>query len=398
MNLRNCKTIKKRRELIESECKVFLSNIGHYSLDENVASTRNCENMIGVTQIPLGIAGPLAISFSSSKTQEQGTKNYYLPLATTEGALVASINRGCKAITESGGAHVLCHRIGSTRGPVFKVQSLEENSQLFDFLMGHEDEMKKIAETTSRHLKMLSYDTKSTGLYRFVRFVYDTQDAMGLNMVTIATDAVVRFIEEKTGARCVSLSGNFCVDKKASHLNFQNSRGREVWAEVRITPPVVQSVLNTTPEKFVETWLSKCMVGSAMSGSMGFNAQFANVLSAVFIATGQDPAHVAECAIGMTTAEVTPAADLYVSIYLPDLMVGTVGGGTGLGTQKEALEILGVAGPSVGGDGKNAEKFAGIVGAAVLAGEISLLASLSQGTLAQAHKKLARGQGMANDK
>jgi hydroxymethylglutaryl-CoA reductase (NADPH) len=161
-----------------------------------------------------------------------------------------------------------------------------------------------------------------------------------------------------------------------------------VWAEVSIPSLVVESALHTTSQKFFETWLAKCMIGSAMSGSMGFNAQFANVLSALFIATGQDPAHVAECAIGMTTAEMNSKGDLYVSVYLPDLMVGTVGGGTGLGTQKEALEILGVAG---GDNGKNAEKFAGIVGAAVLAGEISLLASLSQGTLAEAHQRLGRG-------
>jgi hydroxymethylglutaryl-CoA reductase (NADPH) len=409
MNLRNYKIVKDRRIAFEKELGVTLSNIGYYSLDENMAATRSCENMIGVTQIPLGIAGPLAISFLSPKNQELGTTNYFIPLATTEGALVASVNRGCKAITKSGGAQVSSYRVGATRGPVFKVRSLEENSQLFDFLMKNEDEMKKIAELTSQHLKFLSYDTKSTGLYRFVRFVFDTKDAMGLNMVTIATDAIVRFIEEKTGIRCVSLSGNFCVDKKASHLNFQNNRGIEVWAEAHILSSIVQSVLNTTPAAFVETWLAKCMVGSAMSGSMGFNAQFANVLSAVFIATGQDPAHVAECAIGMTTAEVTTAGDLYVSVYLPDLMVGTVGGGTGLATQKEALDLLGVAGPSAvrlsssalsslpkgspsktEGDGKNAEKFAEIIGAAVLAGEISLLASLSQGTLASAHQKFAR--------
>jgi hydroxymethylglutaryl-CoA reductase (NADPH) len=397
MNLRTCKTIEERRELIEKECRISLPHIGQYSLDMDVASTRNCENMIGVAQIPLGIAGPLRLSAGRRIAQGKlsHTYDYYLPLATTEGALVASVNRGCKAITESGGAQVLCHRVGSTRGPVFKVNTQNENSKLFDFLMENEYEIKQIAESTSHHLKLLSYDTKSTGLYRFIRFVYDTKDAMGLNMVTIATDAVVRLIEEKTGARCVSLSGNFCVDKKASHLNFQNNRGFEVWADARLSSSVVQSVLNTTPTKFVETWLAKCMVGSAMSGSMGFNAQFANVLSAMFIATGQDPAHVAECAIGMTTAEITSDNNLYVSIYMPDLMLGTVGGGTGLATQKEALSILGVAG---GNDGKNAEKLAGIVAGAVLAGEISLLASLSEGTLAQAHKKLARGQGMANDK
>ncbi len=382
MNLRDCKTIDQRRKAVEGQCRISLPHIGHYSLDDSVASSRNCENMIGVAQVPMGIVGPLRIR------SEQAVREYYIPLATTEGALVASVNRGCKAITESGGAHVTVYRFGATRGPVFKVRSSEENATLFDFLIKHEKEIKKVAESTSTHLKLLSFDTKSTGLYRFVRFVYDTKDAMGLNMVTIATDKAVRFIEEKTGAHCVSLSGNFCVDKKASHLNFQQNRGFEVWADAVLSSSVVRSIFHTNPQAFTETWLSKCMVGSAMSGSLGFNAQFANVLSALFIATGQDPAHVAECSIGMTTADVSPKGDLYVSVYLPDLMVGTVGGGTGLSTQKEALDVLGVAG---GNNGKNAETFAGIVGAAALAGEISLLASLSEGSLARAHQRLGRG-------
>jgi len=384
MTLRTGKTVHEKREMVEKESGVALSHIGSFSLDEKIASTRNCENMVGVTQVPLGIAGPLRI-FSKTTKQEN---TYVLPLATTEGALVASVNRGCKVICESGGAQTLIHRVGSTRGPVFKVQSMEENIQLFDFLVHHEDEMKRIAGATSTHLTLLSFDTKSTGLYRFVRFMFDTKDAMGLNMVTIASEAIARYIEEHTSARCVSISGNFCCDKKASHLNFQNNRGFEVWAEVHIPSSIVQSVLHTSPERFVETWLAKCMVGSAMSGSLGYNAQFANVLSALFIATGQDPAHVAECAIGMTTAEIVGNNDLFVSIYLPDLMVGTVGGGTGLATQKEALTLLGVVG---GNDGKNAERFAEIIGAAVLAGEISLLASLSEGTLAKAHQTLGRG-------
>ena len=394
MNLRSCKTIQERRKTIEKECRVSLSHTGSYSLDESVASIRNCENMIGITQIPLGIAGPLKMKSNLIPGIKEVpipgiAEEYFLPLATTEGALVASVNRGCLAITESGGAHVTSFTIGASRGPVFKVKTSEENSALYTFIMEHEQELKTIVASTSHHLQLLSYDAKTTGLYCFARFVFDTKDAMGLNMITIATSVIVRFIEEHTGARCVSLSGNFCVDKKASQLNFQLGRGHEVWADVTIPTSLVSSVLKTTPKAFVETWLSKCMVGSAMSGSLGFNAHHANVLAALFIATGQDPAHVAECAIGMTTAEVTDKGDLFVSVYLPDLMVGTVGGGTGLSTQKEALELLGVAG---GNDGKNAEKFAEIVGCAVLAGEISLLASLSEGTLARAHLRLGRGE------
>lgn len=372
MNLRSLNTAKVRREALEKELGVPVPNIGSFTLDESVAGSRNCENMIGVTQVPVGIAGPLRIE----------SKEYYLPLATTEGALVASINRGCKAITQSGGAMVVSHRVGATRGPVFKVKNLSENSKLFDFLETHKDNFDRIARTTSKHIALTNVETNSLGLYRFVRFIFDTQDAMGLNMVTIATSEIVKFIEHQTGAVCTSLSGNYCVDKKPSWLNFTKNRGFEVWAEVVLPKDVVSGVLDTTSQKFYETWLSKCMYGSAMSGSMGFNAQYANVLAAVFIATGQDPAHVAECSIGITTAEIQ-GEDLYVSIYLPDLMVGIVGGGTGLATQKEALSIIGA---------QTSQEFAEVVGAAVLAGEISLLASLAEGTLVRAHQKLARGK------
>ncbi len=367
MSLRDYKSVKERRESFGK-----LPHIGSFSLDETIASTRNCENMIGVAQVPMGITGPLNI----------GDRNYFIPLATTEGALVASVSRGCKAITESGGAAVLAVRKGATRGPVFKVDSLEENTKLFDFIESHKNDFDRIAKTTSHHIQLLDVYTNSVGLYRFVRFIFDTQDAMGLNMATIATEAIVRFIEEKTGAHCTSLSGNYCVDKKASWLNMTHGRGHEVWAEVKIPNRLVQSLLHTSPDAIFETWVSKCMIGSAISGSMGFNAQYANVLAALFIATGQDPAHVAECSVGITTVEKQEGT-LYMSVYLPDLMVGTVGGGTNLATQKEALHIIGA---------KSSREFAQVVGAAVLAGEISLLSSLAEGTLAKAHQTLARGK------
>lgn len=395
MDLRTATSVKTRRETVEMELGVPLPDIGTYTLDDAVASTRHCENMIGATQIPLGIAGPLVLR--TTDNGQQITK--YIPLATTEGALVASVNRGCRAITGSGGAAVESCRVGATRGPVFKVDSLAENSALFEFLSSHETEIRQTAESTSHHLKYIGLDTNSVGPYRFVRFEYDTGDAMGLNMVTIATDEVVRYIEKETGARCVSLSGNYCVDKKASWQNVVRGRGFEVWAEAVIPGSVVESVLKTTPEAFSETWMAKCMVGSALTGSMGFNAQYANVLAALFIATGQDPAHVAECSVGITSAEVRPTSQglrgigsgsesLFISVFLPDVLVGTVGGGTGLATQSEALSILGLTG---GNDGKNAQALAEITGAAVLAGELSLLASLSEGSLARAHQKLGRG-------
>jgi hydroxymethylglutaryl-CoA reductase (NADPH) len=187
---------------------------------------------------------------------------------------------------------------------------------------------------------------------------------------------------------CVSLSSNYCVDKKPAWINVIEGRGFRVWAEVTLTKGVLQGVLKTTAKNMYDVWVSKCMIGSAVAGSMAFNAQFANIVAAIFLATGQDIAHVVEGSLGITTAEIT-GEDLYMSVSLPDLMVGTVGGGTGLPTQKEALAVLGIAG---GDSGNNSKKFAEIIAAAVLAGEISLLASLSEGSLARSHARLARGK------
>ncbi|MBI5465502.1 hydroxymethylglutaryl-CoA reductase [Candidatus Gottesmanbacteria bacterium] len=389
IRLREFKTSKKRREALEKELGVSLSNIGHYSLDEETASTRNCENMTGVVQLPLGIAGPLKL-----KTQNSKLKTYYVPLGTTEGALVASVNRGCKAITEAGGANVFMEKIGITRGPVFKTNSLTESFALAEWLKSHFNDISKASlqvnhcsKQTSGHIELKKIESQVLGKNVFVRFYFDTQEAMGMNMATIAVDKMVPFIEEKTGSRCLSLTGNFCVDKKASWLNFLLGRGRKVWAEAKIPERIVKEVLKTTPQKIYEVWLSKCLLGSAMAGSMGFNAHFANIIAAIFCATGQDLAHVVEGSLGITTVE-NLLHDLYVSVYLPDLIIGTVGGGTGLPTQKQALSILGIKNGQKSGTNKLAE----IIGGAVLAGEVSLLASLAEGSLAKAHERLGRGR------
>ncbi len=384
MNLRDYKSVADRRAALEKETGVRLSNIGSFTLDESVASTRNCENMIGVAQIPMGVAGPLQV-----KSLKFKVLSTFIPLATTEGALVASVSRGCKAITLSGGALVDSHRVGATRGPVFRVNNLKQHDEIYRYLKANLDELKRVAEATSGHLKLVKLLTRGVGHYRYIRFVFDTADAMGMNMATIATQALVRFIEKKFGVSCISVAGNFDIDKKPSWLNAIENRGMKAWAEVTISSSVLITVLKTTARSFYEVWLAKCMVGSALSGSLGFNAQYANIIAAIFAATGQDLGHVVEGAIGITMAEIVNDKDLYMCVTMPDLMVGTVGGGTGLGTQKEALKLMGVAG---GNEGKNAQKFAQIVAAAVLAGEISLLASLSEGSLAKAHERLGRGR------
>ncbi len=383
--MRDFTTSGKRREALEKTLKIKLSHIGKFSFDEKIAGSRNCENMIGAAQIPLGVAGPLKLRAESGELR---VGNYYLPLATTEGALVASISRGCKAITESGGAHVYSYNVGTSRGPVFYTGGLENEKKLFAWVKKNEDKMKKAAAKTSKHIALKKVSIRGVGQYAFVRFSYDTQDAMGMNMVTIATEEIAKLVEKETGIACLSIAGNFDIDKKAAWVNFINARGHKAWAEVVIPKKVLKNVLKTNSQKLFDVWLAKCMIGSAMSGSMGFNAHFANVVAALFLATGQDAAHVVEGSMGITTAKVLKNGDLYVSVYLPSLLIGTVGGGTALATQKECLEMLGVAG---GASGKNAQKFAEIIAGAVLAGEVSLLASLSVGSLGKSHQELARG-------
>ena len=376
MNLRDLSNAGKRRKALEDHLNLDLSNIGSFTLDESRASSRNCENMIGVTQVPLGIAGPVRI-----KNQES---DYFIPLATTEGALVASINRGCKAISESGGANVCSKKVGITRAPVFKVKNIIEGQKIINWLEDNLPEIKKITESTSSHLTLTGIKPWLVGRSLYMRLSFDTQDAMGMNMATIAATKVIKYIEEATKIHCIAVSGNMCVDKKPNYLNLIEGRGYTVWAEVVLSDKTISSVLKTEKEKILEVAERKLHIASILSGMIGSNAQMANVLAAIFLATGQDIAHVAECATGITTVEYVDEG-LYISIYLPDLVVGTVGGGTQLATQQEALKIMS------GGKKITGQELAERIGAAVLAGEISLLASLAQGSLARAHKKLGRG-------
>lgn len=378
MDPRKYKNASKRRTSLEKLLNIRLGNTSKTVFNEDEIKDKNCENLIGSTQVPLGIAGPIKIN----------GKSYFLPLATTEGALIASVSRGCKAISSSGGTSALVEKIGITRGPVFRVKNILKKNELEKFLKNNFFEFKKISSKTSKHLILTDYKTNFSGSYFYIRFMFDSMDAMGMNMATIAVSEIVKFIEKNTKIKCISVSGNYCVDKKPSWINFIEGRGYKVWVETLIKEKDLKDILKTDAKSFYEVWQAKCMIGSIMSGSLGFNAQFANVIAAIFLATGQDPAHIVEGSLGITTAEIRNK-DLYISVYLPSLVIGTVGGGTNLPTQREALSILEING---GDNGKNSHKFAEVIGSAVLAGEISLIASLAEGTLGKAHQKLGRGK------
>jgi len=349
-------------------------------LTKKMVEERNCENFVGATQIPLGTAGPLKIVF------EKKRKEYTLPLATTEGALVASVNRGCKA-THSSGIKTFVQNIGATRGPIFRVNGISQARKLVSFVENNLPALNKIIKKREEHITLLKVKSQILGKNIWLRFYFDTSEAMGMNMVTIASDEISTFLQKKFKVKCLSLSGNFCSDKKPSWSNFIFGRGKKVWAEVRIKKDIVKKVLKTTSQDIVNVVKQKSHLGSIITGSMGFNAHYANIIAALFLSTGQDLAHVVEGAMGITDAEVEKNGDLFFSIYLPDVMVGTVGGGTHLPTQKEALEML-----DLGKKKGDTLIFAQIVGAAVLAGELSLTAALASKDLARAHQKLGRGK------
>ena len=375
--------IRVRREYIEQETGTTLDNVGTFSIDIDRVVKRNCENMIGTVQVPVGVAGPIRINGGHA----QGS--YWLPLATTEGALVASVNRGCSAITKAGGADARILHDGMTRAPVFATDSVIHAVQVCDWVTVHRDELKAAAESTTSHGKLSDIVTFVAGTSVFVRLEFDTKDAMGMNMVTIASAKVADLIAQGTGARLIALSGNMDTDKKPAAINGIMGRGRSVVAGVALSHDIIAKVLKTDAKSLHEVNYRKNLVGSARAGAMGFNAHAANVVAAMFIACGQDAAHSIDGSTCITTIDLTETG-VYVAVTLPSLPIGTVGGGTSVETQQECLKLLGVAGSGTP-PGANAKKFAEIIGAAVLAGELSLLGALAAQHLARAHQQLGRG-------
>lgn len=373
-----------RREAVSRLTHTDLTNIGKFSYDAETATKKNIENAIGAAQIPLGVAGPITINGEYAKG------DFFLPLATTEGALVASVNRGCSVCRASGGVTVAILQDEMTRAPVLKAKDLREAKRLADAVKTPEllSEMKAAVATTTKHGELLRIDPYVVGRSIFLRLAFDTKDAMGMNMVTIAADAMMRRLEEQFDVKLIALSSNMCTDKKPAAINVIEGRGRTSVAEVIVPRKIITEKLKATPEDMCDVNYRKNFLGSARAVSFGFNAQVANVIAAMYIACGQDPAHVVEGSNAITSAEME-GDDLHFSVSFPSMPLGTVGGGTGLATQSECLNMLGVKG---GGNppGSNARKLAEIIASACLAGELSLLGALASQDLAKAHAKYGR--------
>ena len=371
-----------RRLVVERHSGADLDTTGEYSFPAEQAAGSNIENMIGAAQIPMGVAGPVTIDGGAYQGET------YLPLATTEGALLASVNRGLSVIDDAGGATARVTKQGMTRAPVFRTSGIAESQALAEWTREHTETLREAAESTTSHGKLLDVTPYVVGDNVFLRFRYDTADAMGMNMATIATGEACDVIEAETDASLVALSGNLCTDKKPAAINAVEGRGRSVTAEVTLPREFVEETLKTTPEAIAEVNTRKNLIGSAKAGSLGFNAQAANVVAAMYLATGQDAAQVVEGSNGIVSVEAREDG-LYAAVSLASIEVGTVGGGTKLPTQAEGLDVLGIRG---GGDpaGSNADALAECVATGALAGELSLLSALASRNLSSAHAELGR--------
>ena len=353
-------------------------------LDEHTENTcsvynKNIEHFIGTVKVPVGIAGPIRVNGLHA------SGDYLIPLATTEAALVASYNRGAKLITEAGGASTMLIKEGITRTPVFVFQRLSQAGEFVAWLSTQVDHFKLVAENTTNHGKLVNVNFNIESNQVHAIFEYHTGDASGQNMVTIATNAIYSFILKNSPIEPEEayLESNLSGDKKPTSYSLRHVRGKKVVSEIIIDKLLVEKYLHTTPDELVR-FGQVSATGAMLNGGIGINAHYANALAALYIACGQDAACVAESAVGITRMELTKTGDLYASVTMPNLMVGSVGGGTSLPSQKACLDIMGLYGAG------KAKALAEVAAALCLAGELSIMGAFCAGHFSRAHQKLAR--------
>lgn len=384
--LGNCKRAAViRREALQRITGKSLVGLPLEGFDYDSILGQCCEMPVGYVQIPVGIAGPLLLN---------GVE-YSVPMATTEGCLVASTNRGCKAIYVSGGATCVLLRDGMTRAPVVRFGTAKRAAELKFFLEDplNFDTLAVVFNKSSRFGRLQGIKCAIAGKNLYIRFSCSTGDAMGMNMVSKGVQNVLDFLQNDfPDMDVMGISGNFCSDKKPAAVNWIEGRGKSVVCEATIKEEVVRKVLKTDVAALVELNMLKNLTGSAMAGALGgFNAHASNIVSAVYIATGQDPAQNVESSHCITMMEaVNDGKDLHISVTMPSIEVGTVGGGTQLASQSACLNLLGVKGASKEAPGSNSRLLASIVAGSVLAGELSLMSALAAGQLVKSHMKYNR--------
>ena len=368
-------------DLLQQEDKKLPYISGQTTMDHSQSYQGNIENFIGFAQVPIGLAGPLLLNGSAGKSE------HWIPMATTEGALVASYSRGIKACSVSGGitARTIDNRV--QRSPYFEFETLVEAITFGKWIKSLQPTIAAGVSQASRFAKLVDIAVHQEGNALHVTFSYETGAAAGQNMVTLATDQILKqiLVQAPHQPTLYYIEGNMSGDKKANVKSIGRTRGRKVVAEVTLPNQIVKDVLKSTPENIAKCWQAVTL-GGMQIGSIGNLGHTTNALTAIFIACGQDVACVAEGAVGTGRVEVKDNGDLYATLTLPGLIVGVVGGGTGLPTQKEALALMGCSTPD------DVDKFAEICCAVALAGELSIGAAIAEGHFASAHKKLGRKQ------
>ncbi len=368
-----------RRDFLREHTGTELKYTGEYTIDPNVLPG-NIENFIGIVQMPVGVAGPLEIN------GEHAQGRFYVPLATTEGTLVASYSRGMRVINECGGVKTTVVEQFMQRAPAFIFSDAREARDFGNWLEANMEGIRQAAESTTSIGKLQHLEQWSVSRLRYVRFNYTTGDAAGQNMVGKATLAACEWIKQHYPGDCeYLLSGNMDTDKKHSHLNMLHSRGKRVIAEITLDKEVMRKMMKVETSVMARSSVLANM-GAMLAGAAYNGPHSANGIASLFIATGQDEANVVESHAGLLSHELLPNGDLYLSVTLPSLIVATYGGGTGLPTQRECLELLGCY-----GKGK-ANKFAEIVAATVLAGDISLACAVIAGHWVSSHDRLGRNR------
>jgi len=368
----------KRREFVKQKTGVDLEHVGQYSVEPEVLKG-NIENFIGVIQMPVGIAGPVRIN------GEDAQGDFYVPLATTEGTLVASYSRGMRVINECGGVKTTVVEQFMQRAPAFIFNDAREAREFGQWVVDNFDKIKQAAESTTSIGKLIELQHWAVANILYLRFNYTTGDAAGQNMVGKATFVACEWIKQNYPDVHYLLSGNMDTDKKHSHLNMLHSRGKRVIAEIVIKKEVLASIMKVDTRNLARA-TSLANTGAMMAGAAYNGPHSANGIASLFIATGQDEANVVESHAGILSARLLDNDDFYMSVTLPSLIVATYGGGTGLPTQRECLEMM-----DCYGTGK-ANKLAEIVAATVLAGDISLGCAVIAGDWVSSHDKMGRNR------
>lgn len=369
-----------RREVARTETGATLQHVGSYSFDPGVLPG-NIENFIGVAQIPVGLAGPVLIDGEHAKGE------FYVPMATTEGTLVASYSRGMRLCREAGSIKTTVIDDAMQRAPLFVFNDARAARDFGTWVETNFATIKARAEETTRSGKLRNIEQYALGKMRWLRFNYTTGDAAGQNMVSKATRHACLWMMDQglPGLEHFTLAAQLDTDKKHSTVNNLHSRGKRVVAEITLPEQIVREVMHTSGAK-IHQQRQLSNMGTLLSGSINNGSHFANGITAVFIACGQDVANVAESSAGFVYGELKDNGDYYFSVTIPSLIVATYGGGTALPTQQECLAVLGCAGQD------KAKKFAEIVAATVLCGELSLAAAIVSDQWVSSHDQYGRNR------